>query len=154
MTIKKSVYALTALVLKSTSWTRNVYCAHFPASSSLLTGTRLIPSQLQPGSDNGCTSYDPEKKLPLLPLVSHQDTGTKLTLSVDSSAKDICTCPHSQWPALGTNFLVTFDRNTVTCATEKVHAFKDHMSLQTFYMGQTPGARLQFLVNDAQPDLS
>lgn len=44
---QKLVYALTALALKSTSWTRNVYCAHLPTSSSLITGTRLIPSQLQ-----------------------------------------------------------------------------------------------------------
>lgn len=54
----------------------------------------------------------------------------------------------------GTNFLVTFDGNTVTYATEKVRDFKDHMSLQTFYTGQTLEARLQFLVNDAKPDLS
>lgn len=154
---QKLVYALTALALKSTSWTRNVYCAHLPTSSSLITGIRLIPSQLQPGSDNGCTPYDPEKQLPLLPqlpLFSHQDTGTRLTLRVDSSPKDTCTYPGPLWPALGTKFLVTFDGNTVTYATEKVHDFKDHMSLQTFYMGQTLEARLQFLVNDAKPDLS
>lgn len=113
---QKSIYALTALALKPSSWTKNMYCAHFPTSFSLITGTRFIPFQLQPGSDNGCTPYDPEKQLPLLPqlqLFSHQDTRTKLTLSVDSLAKDICTYPHSQWSALGTNFLVTFDRNTV-----------------------------------------
>lgn len=111
---QNSIYALTALALKPTSWTKNMYCAHFPTSFSLITGTRFIPFQLQPGSDNGCTSYDPEKQLPLLPLFSHQDTRTKLTLNVDSPAKDICTYPHSHWPGLGRNFLVTFDRNTVT----------------------------------------
>lgn len=115
--LKKSVYELTVLALKPTSWSRNMHCVQFPASLSLVTGTRFIAFQLQPGSDKGCAPYDLEKQLPLLPqlpLVSHQDTRTKLTLSVDSSAKDICTYPHPQWPALGTNFLLSFDRNSVT----------------------------------------
>lgn len=41
---QKSVYALTALALKPTSWTRNRYCADFQTPFSLITGTRFIPS--------------------------------------------------------------------------------------------------------------
>lgn len=36
---------------------------YLPTLYSLITGTRLTPSQLHPFSDNGSTLLDPEKQL-------------------------------------------------------------------------------------------
>ena len=47
---------------------------------------------------------------------------------------------------MSASFLVTFHGNTATYATEKAHTFQDHVGLQTFHMGQAPGAIFHFLV--------